>query len=46
MVLDEATSAFVAQMADSRMKPLHEMTATEARGLTAGLREMYGPGPE
>ena len=46
MAVDEATSALLAQMAQSGMKPLHEMTPEEARGLGAVLREMYGPGPE
>ena len=46
MALDEATSAFLAQMAESGMPPLHEMSPTEARGLGSALLEMYGPGPE
>jgi acetyl esterase len=46
MALDEATAAFLSQMAESGMKPLHEMTPMEARGLGAALLEMYGPGPE
>ncbi|MQA14883.1 MAG: alpha/beta hydrolase fold domain-containing protein [Pseudonocardiaceae bacterium] len=46
MALDDATAAFLTQMADSGTKPLHEMTPDEARGLMAGLGEMYGPGPE
>ncbi|GLW99055.1 alpha/beta hydrolase fold domain-containing protein [Microtetraspora sp. NBRC 16547] len=46
MALDEATIAFLTQMAESGTKPLHEMTPEEARGLTAALGEMYGPGPE
>jgi acetyl esterase len=46
MALDEATTAFLAEMAASGAKPLHEMTPEEARGLGAMLREMYGPGPE
>jgi acetyl esterase len=46
MALDEATAAFLAEMAASGAKPLHEMTPEEARGLGAMLREMYGPGPE
>jgi acetyl esterase len=46
MALDEATTAFLTQMAQSGMKPLHEMTPTEARGLGAALVELYGPGPE
>ena len=46
MALDEATTALLTQMAESGAKPLHEMTPEEARGLTATLGEMYGPGPD
>jgi acetyl esterase len=46
MALDEATSNLLAEMAASGMKPLHEMTPAEARGLGSMLCEMYGPGPE
>ncbi|MGY2067256.1 alpha/beta hydrolase [Blastococcus sp. SYSU DS0619] len=46
MALDEATTALLTQLAESGTKPLHEMTPQEARGLTAALGEMYGPGPE
>lgn len=46
MALDDATAGFLAQMAESGMKPLHEMTAEEARGLGGALRDMYGPGPD
>ena len=46
MAVDEATIALLALMADSGIKPLHEMTPEEARGLGGALREMYGPGPE
>lgn len=46
MALDEATTAFLAEMAESGAKPLHEMTPEEARGLMAELGEMSGPGPE
>ena len=46
MALDEATTALLTQMAASGTKPLHEMTPEEARGLTAALGELYGPGPE
>lgn len=45
MALDEATTAFLSAMAQSGMKPLHEMTPDEARGLGGLLRDMYGPGP-
>jgi acetyl esterase len=46
MALDEATTGFLTQMAESGAKPLHEQTPEEARELTAGLREMYGSGPD
>src|SRR3954449_11207811 len=46
MALDEATAKLLAEMAASGMKPLHEMTPAEARGLGGMLCEMYGPGPE
>lgn len=46
MALDEATTAFLSQMAESGMPPLHEMTPVQARGLGVALREMYGAGPE
>lgn len=46
MTLDIATNAFVAQMASSGAKPIHEMTPEEARGLGGMLSALYGPGPE
>ena len=46
MAVDEATSAFIAQMAESGLKPLHEMTPEEARGLGGAWLELYGSGPE
>jgi len=46
MALDDATTAFLSQMAASGAKPLHEMTPEEARGLGQLLRDMYGAGPE
>jgi len=46
MALDEATTALLTQLAESGTKPLHEMTPQEARGLTAMLGGMYGPGPD
>jgi acetyl esterase len=46
VAIDEATSALLAQMASSGMKPLHEMTPQEARGLGGLFTEMYGSGPE
>ncbi|MEJ2867707.1 alpha/beta hydrolase [Actinomycetospora sp. OC33-EN08] len=46
MALDDATTAFLATMAESGMPPLHEMSPAQARGLGSALLEMYGPGPE
>lgn len=46
MALDEATSAFLTQMAESGGPPLQEMSVEEARGMITGLRELYGPGPD
>lgn len=45
MALDEATVAFLEQMAAAGGPPLEEMTPAEARGLGPVLREMSGPGP-
>jgi acetyl esterase/lipase len=46
MALDEATASFLAQLADSGVKPLQELSPVEARAFAAMLRELYGPGPE
>jgi acetyl esterase len=46
MAIDEATAGFLSQLAESGAKPLHEMTPEEARGFTAALRDLFGPGPE
>src|SRR3954469_9302912 len=46
MTLDEATAAFLTQLAATGAKPLHEMSPVEARGLGVLFRELYGPGPE
>ncbi len=46
MALDDATTALLGEMTETGLKPLHEMTPEEARGLGGMLREMYGPGPE
>ncbi|NCC34731.1 MAG: alpha/beta hydrolase [Chloroflexia bacterium] len=45
MPLDAATVNFLNQMAEAGGKPIHESTPEEVRGLTAALRDMYGPGP-
>ena len=46
MALDEATAGFLAQLAESGGRPLHELTPEEARGFTAMLRDLVGPGPD
>ncbi|HEY2207406.1 MAG TPA: alpha/beta hydrolase [Pseudonocardia sp.] len=46
MALDEATAALLGQLAESGIKPLHEMTPEEARGLGGILRDLTGPGPD
>ncbi|TYL44881.1 alpha/beta hydrolase [Nocardioides sp. BGMRC 2183] len=46
MALDDATTAFLTQMAEAGAPPLHESSPQEARLVTAGLKDMYGPGPE
>ncbi|MEV4643514.1 alpha/beta hydrolase [Saccharopolyspora sp. NPDC049357] len=46
MALDEATSGFLAQMAETGLPPLHEMEPEQARGMTAMLKDMFGEGPE
>jgi acetyl esterase len=46
MALDEATTSFLAQMAASGAKPLHEMTPEEARAMGVELCALFGPAPE
>jgi acetyl esterase len=46
MAIDEATAGFLTQLAESGAPPLHEMTPEEARGFTAALRDLVGPGPD
>jgi acetyl esterase len=46
MALDEATAGFLAQLAESGVKPLPELTPEEARGLGALLSDLTGPGPD
>ncbi len=46
MALDQATAGFLAQLAESGAKPLHELTPEEARGFTAMLRDLVGAGPD
>lgn len=45
MAVDEATEAFLAQMAQAGGKPLQERTPNEARALGAMLAELAGEGP-
>ncbi len=46
MALDEATAGFLAQLAESGVKPLPELTPEEARGVGALLWDLIGPGPD
>jgi acetyl esterase len=46
MPLNDALTAFLTEMAEQGVKPIHESTPEEVRGLTAGLSELYGTGPE
>ena len=48
MALDDATVSFLQNMAAATppgTPPMWEMTPAQARGVIAGLRELYGPGP-
>jgi acetyl esterase/lipase len=46
MTIDDATAAFLAELAASGAAPLHEMTPDEARGLSTALSGMVGAGPD
>ena len=46
MPLLDALNAFLAEMAEQGVKPIHESTPEEVRALTAGLAELYGKGPD
>lgn len=46
MALDDATTAFLSQLAEAGNPPLHEQTPEQARLFGPVLREMYGPGPD
>jgi acetyl esterase len=46
MPLHEGVAAFLTEMAEQGVKPIHESTPEEVRALTAGLAELYGQGPE
>lgn len=46
MPLDAATSAFLAQAAAAGGPALHEISPAEARALSKGFVDLYGPGPD
>jgi acetyl esterase len=46
MVLDPATQAFLEDMSVAEPTPLDQLSPREARGVSARLRERYGPGPD
>jgi acetyl esterase len=45
MAVDNATLAFLGQVAKTPSKPRHEMTPDEAREALGRLRALFGPGP-
>ena len=45
-MLDDATAAFLAALAESGLPPLHELSPQEARAAGAGMTALYGRGPE
>ena len=45
-MLDDATAAFLAKLAESGLPPMHELTPQEARAAGAAIIELYGRGPE
>ncbi|MBC2865001.1 alpha/beta hydrolase [Streptomyces mexicanus] len=46
MTLDQATQAFLSQMAASGSPPMTELSPAEARQSGAAITQMIGPGPE
>ena len=46
MKLDLASTAFLAQLAGMGAKPLHELSAPEARLVGGAISKLYPPGPE
>jgi acetyl esterase len=46
MALDDASAALLRQRRDNGAQPLHQMTATQAREMTAAMRGQQAPGPE
>jgi acetyl esterase len=45
MPLDQASSAFIAQMLSSGARPLYELTPPEARENSKAMRALFGPAP-
>ena len=45
-MLDDATAAFLAKLAESGLPPMHELSPQEARAAGAAMIELYGRGPE
>src|SRR5262245_31819421 len=46
MPLRDEITAFLTEMAASGAKPIEQSTPEEVRELTAGLKDLYGSGPE
>lgn len=46
MALDEATTALLARLAEQGNRPLHELTAVQAREQMAAMAAQAGPGPD
>lgn len=46
MPIDDATTAFLTAAAEAGGPALHELTPDEARALSKGFIDLYGPGPE
>ena len=46
MPLNEALTAFLTEMAEQGVKPIHESTPAEVRALTADLSGLFGSGPD
>lgn len=46
MALDHATTEFLAALTSEGFQPLHHLPPAHMRTLTAGLKDLYGPGPD
>jgi acetyl esterase len=46
MPLKDANTAFLVELANQGVKPIHESTPEEVRALTAELAKLVGPGPD